>query len=667
METITAAAIAFEEETPVSLHYDDVYFSKAGGVAESDYVFVQGNRLPERWQAWGDTQASLAFTIVETGFGTGLNFILAASRFLQYAPPDKILHFVSFEKHPLTPKDLARFHHQWSELSAEFLSLSQALIQYYPPAVAGFHRLPAIKNRIFLTLIYGDISITAPQLKTPVSAWFLDGFSPRKNPDMWNPVLFQTIQRLSTKDTTLATFTAASFVHQALQETGAVVKKIKGFGKKREMITASFIKDPNESHCYTLAQSPWNHFTYTPAPPKKAMIIGAGLAGCHTAFTLAERGFQVQLIEQHAQVAGEASGNLAALVYTHFSIPRVPINLYYETAFFHTLRFLAQLKEQYPDFSWDPKGIIEIPHQASAEVILNQLFETGFWQDYLLPLSPDEIKAVPYLSEKKQIYKLNQTGQVRPKHLCEILVRHPNIEFIPNTKVTQLAWENAWHVTTENHQHYEAPICILTNAYHAKYLNIASHFPLSTIRGQLTYLAENQKTARLAYPVNYGGYLTMPVDGWHCVGASFKPKSRHLQLEIEEQNTNLQMLTQQLPELAADFDASSQTLLPGRTAFRTSTPDYLPIIGPIPDEAAIQTAYAPLRLGQLKKQAPTCPILPNIYINAGHGSRGVVSSALAAEIIAAHISHEPFPIDQQTLNAINPARFLIRAIKRKQN
>ena len=210
-----------------SEQFDDIYFSPENGLAESDFVFFEGNDLPARWAAAGEK-----FTIAETGFGTGLNFLLACKKFKESVKHKNTeLHYISFEKYPLSRDDIAEALECWR---AELSSYLDAFLKMYPLRVPGFHRVQ-LDDNIFLTLIFDDANDALPQLDVPqgVDAWFLDGFAPSKNPDMWSDEIFAQMARLSAPTATFATFTAAGFVKRGLQEAGFDVHKVAGFGRKR--------------------------------------------------------------------------------------------------------------------------------------------------------------------------------------------------------------------------------------------------------------------------------------------------------------------------------------------------------------------------------------------------------------------------------------------------
>jgi tRNA 5-methylaminomethyl-2-thiouridine biosynthesis bifunctional protein len=216
--------------TPRSKVFDDVYFSQADGLAETLHVFLQGNQLPERWSE----QAH--FTIAETGFGTGLNFLATARLFRETARPGQRLEFISFEQFPLSATEIAQYLDVWrGDIGIELDQLCAG----YPDPHPGQHYL-VLDDAIALTLYIDDVNLALPRLDTTVDAWFLDGFKPASNPAMWSDVVFQNMPRLSRPGTTFATFTAAGFVKRGLQAAGFRVSKVRGFGHKRDMLTGVF-------------------------------------------------------------------------------------------------------------------------------------------------------------------------------------------------------------------------------------------------------------------------------------------------------------------------------------------------------------------------------------------------------------------------------------------
>ncbi|MEM5585710.1 tRNA (5-methylaminomethyl-2-thiouridine)(34)-methyltransferase MnmD [Roseibium sp. AS2] len=224
-----------EGGVPRARGFDDTYFSRAGGLAETRHVFLAGNRLPER--AAGRDRLTLA----EFGFGTGLNFLttLEALNGLEAAPG---LTFVSFELHPMTRDQLRRALKAFPELT----SLAEALLDAWSPG-AGWNRIPVAGAQLLLGVgdaraLIGDLTVedtASPPGKiaiAPVDAWYLDGFSPARNPELWEPGLLGAAAGLTAPDGTLATYTAAGWVRRNLQAAGFTVGKVRGFAGKREMV-----------------------------------------------------------------------------------------------------------------------------------------------------------------------------------------------------------------------------------------------------------------------------------------------------------------------------------------------------------------------------------------------------------------------------------------------
>ncbi len=240
---IIPANLTWRDGLPYSLDYQDVYQSAAGAIEQSNHVFINGNRLLERWANLDNEQV---FHIAETGFGTGLNFLVTWKLWEQYAPQAR-LNFISVEQHPLTKEDLRRCFDNWPELR----EYSEQLLNSYPPLIPGFHQLHFSKGKVTLILILAEASsgleqllvcgdsLLEEQLRTAsIDAWYLDGFAPKKNEQMWSEQLLGIIAMLSKEGTTIATYTVAAKVKLLLKRYGFIWQKHKGLGIKRHMLTA---------------------------------------------------------------------------------------------------------------------------------------------------------------------------------------------------------------------------------------------------------------------------------------------------------------------------------------------------------------------------------------------------------------------------------------------
>jgi tRNA 5-methylaminomethyl-2-thiouridine biosynthesis bifunctional protein len=226
------ANLIWHENDPYSLDYNDVYFNSLDGLAETEYVFILQNQLIKRFTS----PLSKTFTIIETGFGTGLNFYSAASHWLATSPKNTTLHYISIEKFPLKIEDMRKVADLWPA----FMMTTTELLVNYQQIKPHLNIFNLAENRILLHLYVDDISTGLSQITQNADAWFLDGFAPAKNAEMWSDEVFKQIASLSIPGTTFATFSSASLVRRGLDAVGFNVQKLPGFGKKREMLSGVF-------------------------------------------------------------------------------------------------------------------------------------------------------------------------------------------------------------------------------------------------------------------------------------------------------------------------------------------------------------------------------------------------------------------------------------------
>ena len=226
------SSIEWINNTPYSIDFNDIYFNTDDGLEETEYVFIAHNQLQQRFS---NTNLS-NFTIIETGFGTGLNFLAVSALWLQLAPKNATLHYIGIEKMPLSLGDLARAQALWPQ----FADISQAFITQYPNLITSTNHFSIAAGLIQIDLQVDDIKLGLPKLSQIADVWLLDGFAPAKNTAMWSDEVFTQMARLSKTGTTFATFTSAGQVKRGLQGVGFEVSKHKGFGKKREMLSGVF-------------------------------------------------------------------------------------------------------------------------------------------------------------------------------------------------------------------------------------------------------------------------------------------------------------------------------------------------------------------------------------------------------------------------------------------
>jgi tRNA 5-methylaminomethyl-2-thiouridine biosynthesis bifunctional protein len=641
-----------EQGQPLSSQFADVYFSNENALAETRYVFLANNQLPERFAA---LTADQQLVIGETGFGTGLNFLCAWQLFEQLAAPGARLHFVSVEKYPLNKTDLQRALTLWPELAP----YTEQLLAQYVALHPGFQRLVFAGGRITLTLLIGDALQLFGQLDGQIDAWFLDGFAPAKNPDMWTPELFAELARLSHANTTLGTFTSTGYVRRRLNEAGFKMKRVPGLGKKWEVLKGAFIGS------LATAEKPWFARPSQQVGARTALVIGAGLAGCATAASLAQRGWQVCLLERHAGIAQEASGNPQGVLYLKLSAHHTSLSRLIVSGYGHTRRLLERLEKGQ---DWDNCGVLQLAFDAKEAQRQTQL-AAAFPADLLTNLdrSAAEVKAGITLPAGGLFYP--EAGWVHPPALCALLSQQPNIRLQLHQQALELRRDgDSWQAWNGEQLLASASVVVLASAAEIKGFAQAAHLPLKRIRGQISRLPATKASRALSTVVCAEGYIAPPRLDEHTLGASFDFNSDDLTLNSADHASNLQLLDEISPELSCALNAAvlDPEQLQGRAAFRCTSPDYLPIVGPLADAAAFAEAYAVL--GKDARQVPEtpCPWLDGLYINSGHGSRGLITAPLSGELIAAWLNDEPLPVPADVAQACHPNRFALRALIRNK-
>ncbi|MEX1214893.1 bifunctional tRNA (5-methylaminomethyl-2-thiouridine)(34)-methyltransferase MnmD/FAD-dependent 5-carboxymethylaminomethyl-2-thiouridine(34) oxidoreductase MnmC [Saccharospirillum sp.] len=645
--------------SPRSTHFDDFYFSTDNGYAETDYVFLQGNGLAQRFAQLAEHSH---FTVAETGFGTGLSALATWELFEQTAPATARLTYISTERYPLSKNQIQQALAAWPSLSWRV----DRLVADYPPRVPGFHFLE-LNDRVDLLLLFGDVNDTLSDLNALVDAWFLDGFTPCRNPDMWQPPLYQAMARLSHADTTVATFTSASQVRNGLQGAGFVITRKPGFGKKREMLYGRFVGIQGPPRPGLWPQNEWHWPTPSSTRPESraAIVIGAGLAGAHTAWELARRGWQVTVLEQAADAAAGASGNPQGAIYARLSHDDTPVNRFYTQALHLAQRRLAKL----PD---------TVPHQQCGLLQLNQGNKEARRFGHLHQHNPFAGELADCLNQAQASDQAGVPlpcealffpggGWVQPPALVADRLTHPGIQLMLNHRATALNRldDGQWQVqaeTPEGLQTLIAPQVILCNAWNARHLAHSQYLPLKPIGGQVTRIESTPALARLQAVICSDRYLVPAFDGAHSLGASFHVGQTEPCLSKQDDIDNLNNAHQRLPDLLSGYEAVRDA----RAGQRCASPDFFPQVGPLLDAERFIETYQTGLTKRLTARLPQPPYQSGLWVNLAHGSKGLCSIPLASRALAAWINGEPLPLAQSVANHLNPNRFIIRQLIRGQ-
>ncbi|WP_053129413.1 bifunctional tRNA (5-methylaminomethyl-2-thiouridine)(34)-methyltransferase MnmD/FAD-dependent 5-carboxymethylaminomethyl-2-thiouridine(34) oxidoreductase MnmC [Pseudomonas sp. MIACH] len=656
MNPITHAQLDWDDQgRPHSRVFDDVYFSDQSGLDETRYVFLQQNRLQERFAA---LPADGRLVIGETGFGTGLNFLCAWQLFEQHAVAGARLHFVSVEKYPLSHADLQRALALWPELAP----FAEQLLAHYIAIHQGFQRLVLDNGRVTLTLLIGDALEQLPQLDAQIDAWFLDGFAPAKNPEMWSAELFAELARLAAPGSTISTFTSTGWVRRLINAAGFKMKRTPGIGHKWEILRGEFLGWPTDTP-QPASPKPW--FARPPMPngERRALVIGGGLAGCASAASLAARGWQVSLLERHDGLAQEASGNPQGVLYLKLSAHGTALSQMIVSGFGHTRRLLEHLQR---GVDWDGCGVLQLAFNAKEAERQAQLAQ-AFAPQLLHLLDKAQAQARAGVGLEHGGLFFPEGGWVHPPALCQWQARQPGIEVLAHHDVLELRKvDDHWQAWDADQLLASAPVVVLAGAAEVKRFAASAELPLKRIRGQITRLPQTAASRALATVVCAEGYVAPARQGEHTLGASFDFNSDDLTPTAAEHAGNLELLQEISPDLAERLHAADLAAhtLEGRAAFRCTSPDYLPIVGPLADTLAFDQAYASLRKDARHTPQAACPWLDGLYINSGHGSRGLITAPLSGELLAAWLDNEPLPLPRSVAEACHPNRFAVRALIR---
>lgn len=675
-----------------SERYGDVYYPRERGVDQARHVFLGGNDLAARFAALPpDGQ----FTIGETGFGTGLNFLCAWDLFARTAPPGARLDVLGAELHPFEADDLAAALAPWTELAP----LAADLVAQLGALPPGWHRCVFADGRVTLTLLVGDARETLREADAIVDAWFLDGFSPPRNPDLWSDALFAEVARSSRPGTTCATWSVAGDVRRGLKAAGFTVKRAPGFGTKRSMLRGRFsdatppastgtstsrVRTPvapgtapdagaagtraasrdiattdsgaqhptaidagagrgatsthpgavlpdamaasapatsampvgpttadvtakvfaiaagaaqtsaaavtmhrsagtsgpprNASSTATPARyrtpardpAPW--LRRPPALPhaRTAVVIGGGLAGTSAAASLAARGLDVTLVERHATLAAEASGNPQGVLYIKPSAHGTALTALSLAGVSYTLRELAR-RLPADGTAWSRCGILVLAHDAAEADRHAQLAALGWPTSFLRAVDADTATAIAGVALAVRGLHYPTAGWAHPPALCAALADHPRIALRTNWTVRTLERDasDRWTVTSNAGEALHAEVVVVASALDAARLPALAHLPLKPIRGQITTVRATDASARLATVLCGESYVAPARDGRHCLGATFQVGDAGTDLRAADDRANLDALRALAPAFADALDAA---------AIRTPdhTPDHAP-------------------------------------------------------------------------------------------
>ncbi|SFR43458.1 tRNA 5-methylaminomethyl-2-thiouridine biosynthesis bifunctional protein [Marinobacter daqiaonensis] len=621
--SIETADIEWRDGQPVSRRFGDVYFSRDNGLEETRHVFLNQNNLGSRFSA---LQSGECFVVGETGFGTGLNFLATWHAFLAQAPADAHLHFVSVERFPLTRDDLAAALNLWPELAAQ----AGQLLAVYPPPVPGSHRLVMAESRIRLTLYLGDALEALEELDFTADAWFLDGFAPACNPELWEPSLVQQIRAHSRAGSTLATFTAAGRIRRALADAGFRVERVPGYGPKRDMTSGSLAPESTGKRSSERPQD------------RSVLVVGAGIAGCLLARNLAQRGIRVVVADQAQAPGAGASGNPQGALYAKLG---VQFNAQTRLAL-GSLLFAQRFYPAVTPHAWHGTGLLMMASSDQERARQDKFLAGNHYPSSILkPVDESGASDLTGIPCPDGGLWFPDSGWLEPPKVCALLLDHPHIQPVFGFRATRLLpCNNHWCLSGEGQQDLMADDVVLAAGHEVrKLMPVAGEYRMKPIRGQITRLPLEQLTVSPRAVVTGNRYLNPPLGNTLVTGATFDLRDPDPQERRDSHLENLEALQTMVPGLLRT-PAEALEKATGRVAFRCTTHDYQPVVGPLVND---------------RKE-----VLEGAWLLTGFGSKGLMWGPLMAEYLADRICGQPVALPHSLMRRVDPARCLAKTPNR---
>lgn len=602
-------------------------------------VFLGGNQLPQRWQG------RARFVVLETGFGPGNNFLSTWDAWRRDAQRCGTLYFISTEMNPLRRDELQQVPRE-----PAWAALAQQLEAAWPPLTPNLHRLPFEGGRVQLLLALGDARDWLPELVAEVDAFYLDGFAPARNPDAWDSRLLKTLGRLAAPGATAATWSAARAVRDGLVTAGFEVDASPELGITRARYAPAFV--PRRAPARVAA----------PSAERRALIVGAGLAGSATAAALAAQGWHCELIDRHDSPAHEASGNPAGLFHGIVNAQDGTHARFNRAAALEIARVLTgALRDGVPG-SLDGLLRLEtaLPDAAAMRAVLDRV---GLPAAYVQALDAEAAARLAGLALRHPAWFYPQGGWVRPDALVRWFIEQggERVRWRGGVQVEAIhraeadGGEARWQLhDAQGATIASAPVLVLANAGDALRLLGQPDWTVDAVRGQLSFAPAPADAGWTLprIPVAGAGYLLPPIDGMAVFGATSAAGDMAPGLRAADHDRNLAQY-ESLAGQPAPVDASA---LQGRTAWRWVAGDRLPIVGAVPDlRAAVARPIDQVRF---------VPRVPGLFVFTALGSRGITWSALGAGVLASAITGAPAPLESSLLDAIDPGRFAARRVRR---
>ena len=630
---------------PFSSRYNSFYHELRPIEAAQDIFF--SNLFMRSFEGQAD------FSVIgELGFGTGLNFALACNYWKKRNDCDARLHYVAIEPYPLEAHQVDRFLSGFSELDTE----RRELVSGYPKPHVGFHRVWSTDNKIALTLVVGPVDEVLAEVEAEVDVWFLNGFPLRVNPEMWSQNVCLELARLSKPDADLISICDDEEIQHRLAMQGFQMEKRDALSGKIRILEGKFIGKNKAKYL-----APW----FRPPPPVQSQgavgIIGAGLAGCAMAEALARRGKRALLFDQQEDVAERASGIEAGLIAPELGLNASNMNRFYDRAYRMALSSIED-----SEIRWNSRGVIEFFQKDEARRRIQHMKDgASLWHGAAQLMSPSESSLQIGINVSSHGIWFPHAGALNPKRYARYMSQ--KAECFLGAKVYEFDYrDDGWRLYDYSGQRIATvDTLVIAAAQHSGFFKSISFLPLSSLLGQISFVPKNENSYKLKASIINNGYLMPSIDGFHVVGSTylrdgFDENEWPQPVTVEGHKKNYNNLDRELRSLFPDcqFD---QWL--GYSAIRSATPDRLPVVGPVPEAKKFKRDFKRLNYGPRGKFPSGVNYQPNLFVLAGLGSRGIMTSALSAEVLTSQMLGEPWPIERTVTTALSASRFLARAIQ----
>ena len=586
------APFSLKNNTLFSEEFDDLYSSAKGAVAECNHVFIKGNNLNERFENLGENSK---FYIGEIGFGIGINFLTTCKSWLDHTKQNQVLEFYSFDKYLFRLSDFKTLNVSCPDLK-EYIS---ELERNYPRNIQGAQKISLFGGRIILNLIIGEIDNTQEYIKLmdKVDAWYFDGFSPSKNPDLWSIKLFKCIHKSCHENTTFSTYTSSGLVKNNLTESGFNHSRAMGFSDKRHMLKGTVDTQLKKNTSNT-----------------KVAVIGSGIAGCVLSYTLAKKGIEVDLYEKSDSICSGASSHELLVTYPRLSAHDTAFGSFTLHSYIFATNFYKQLKTD----AWKKTGVIILNHDAATEKRQSSLLEKRADGEIYRYIDPDEASEISGIDIKLNGLIYEDAGYILPEEMCKFLIESPKINIFTSSHIKSIKKNGEVFNLNIGKKKFEYQnVCVCAGSDTANIVDIDG---ISIKRGQVTHIESLDNISRIKLPICAKGYISPRVNNIHLVGSSYSD-SEDTDLSEEEHLYNLNNL-----KLVIDEEMN---VITGQTGHRAVSKDHMPVVG----------------------------MKDGIYINTCHGSRASVTAPISAEIIASMIVDEAPPLMGRELESLSPERF----------